>query len=127
MMTIRKINMIQGKSLVRFNDGRLFGLCTLLLLSFILLAGCGIRPTEEVQETVDVGANIPVFNDFQVFYDSNGGVKVFGYPLAEQYTDPHNDRLVQYFQRMRLEFDPSLEQIFFCRLGKWALSSPDEV
>lgn len=41
---------------------------------------------------------------FLTFYDQNGGLDVFGYPISEPLVE--NGRIVQYFQRTRLEWHP---------------------
>ena len=44
------------------------------------------------------------------YWQSNGGVAVFGYPLSEAFTEksPTDGKsyLVQYFERQRLEYHP---------------------
>jgi len=41
---------------------------------------------------------------FLTFYDQNGGLDVFGYPISEPLVE--NGRIVQYFQRTRMEWHP---------------------
>jgi len=41
---------------------------------------------------------------FLAFYDANGGQRILGYPITEPFYD--NDRLVQYFERARMEWWP---------------------
>jgi hypothetical protein len=43
---------------------------------------------------------------FLDFWRANGRVKVFGYPISEEMIE--NDRVVQYFERVRLEYHPEL-------------------
>jgi hypothetical protein len=46
---------------------------------------------------------------FKVFWDSNGGLDFFGFPISEPFTEAFEDgttRTVQYFQRARLEQHP---------------------
>jgi hypothetical protein len=43
---------------------------------------------------------------FLNFYDSNGGLDIFGYPITEFTLE--NGRIVQYFQRARMEWHPEL-------------------
>jgi hypothetical protein len=43
---------------------------------------------------------------FLNFYDRNGGLDIFGYPITEFITE--NNRIVQYFQRARMEWHPEL-------------------
>lgn len=41
---------------------------------------------------------------FKKFWEANGGVAIFGYPISEEFTE--NGRTVQYFERARFEFNP---------------------
>jgi len=43
---------------------------------------------------------------FLAFFDAQGGVDIFGYPITEFFSE--NGRFVQYFQRARMEFYPDL-------------------
>lgn len=49
---------------------------------------------------------------FRYFWQSRGGVAVFGYPISEEFfeVNPANgqERLVQYFERARFEYHPEL-------------------
>jgi hypothetical protein len=42
---------------------------------------------------------------FAEFWTVNGGLKIFGYPMTEEFTDEHG-RTVQYFERARFELHP---------------------
>lgn len=39
---------------------------------------------------------------FRTFWEANGGVNIFGYPITEEYVAP-NGRITQYFERARFE------------------------
>ncbi len=41
---------------------------------------------------------------FKDFWDANGGLAAFGFPISEEFTE--NGRTVQYFERARFEFNP---------------------
>lgn len=45
---------------------------------------------------------------FRTFWQTNGGIRAFGYPIGEPKVDPKG-LLVQYFERVRLEAHPELE------------------
>jgi hypothetical protein len=45
---------------------------------------------------------------FLNFFDANGGVAVFGYPISDYGPENGNGRIVQYFQRGKLEWYPEL-------------------
>lgn len=42
---------------------------------------------------------------FKEFWERNGGLAVFGYPISEEFTE--NGRTVQYFERARFEYNPN--------------------
>lgn len=42
---------------------------------------------------------------FKEFWEANGGLAAFGYPISEEFTE--NGRTVQYFERARFEFNPT--------------------
>jgi hypothetical protein len=47
---------------------------------------------------------------FKTFWDKNGGLAAFGYPLTEEFSEfiqtQNVTKTVQYFERVRLEYDP---------------------
>jgi hypothetical protein len=45
---------------------------------------------------------------FFSFFDNNGGAELFGYPISEYGPENGTGRIVQYFQRARLEWYPEL-------------------
>jgi hypothetical protein len=45
---------------------------------------------------------------FLNFFDRNGGVETFGYPIAEYGSETGKGRIVQYFQRAKMEWYPEL-------------------
>jgi hypothetical protein len=47
-----------------------------------------------------------VCDEFLGFYETRGGVEIFGYPLTEAFYDPTRGLQVQYFQRARMEWHP---------------------
>ncbi|MGD8584844.1 MAG: hypothetical protein PVH65_02920 [Chloroflexota bacterium] len=93
--------------------------CVLLLL---LLVGCAIAtPTP----TADSGKRngLPIAPEFQSFYQENGGLRLFGFPISEAYKDADSDRLIQYFQRLRLEYDSVQNEVLVSPLGQWAVTA----
>jgi hypothetical protein len=40
---------------------------------------------------------------FRSFWERNGGLPIFGYPLTEEYYRKADGRIVQYFERARFE------------------------
>jgi len=45
---------------------------------------------------------------FLSFFDNNGGLDVFGYPITEFVFENQSGRIVQYFQRAKMEWHPEL-------------------
>ncbi|WP_026370487.1 hypothetical protein [Kallotenue papyrolyticum] len=66
---------------------------------------------------------------FKAFWERNGGLPVFGYPLSEEFdefnVDRQQDLTVQYVERQRLEYHPDLAgtpyEVQLGRLGAWIL------
>jgi hypothetical protein len=61
----------------------------------------------------DTGHN--VCDRFLDFFHSRGGLEIFGYPITEQFVE--NGRLVQYFQRARMEYHPENPPAYHVQLG----------
>ncbi|MGW8319427.1 MAG: hypothetical protein ACWGPS_09295 [Candidatus Promineifilaceae bacterium] len=95
------------------------------VLAILLLAGCVVAGPAQPQPTAVAANGIPIASEFQAFYEQNGGVRIFGYPVAEPYGELKSGRLVQYFERMRLEFDPQSGAVQVTPLGAWALPPAD--
>jgi len=93
------------------------------LLALPLLAGCSLGQVLGSPDQTNGGEQIPVADQLDVFYQQNGGTRNFGYTLTEAF--PDGDMLVQYFQRMRLEYDLSRNDIFIAPLGEWAVPALD--
>jgi hypothetical protein len=92
----------------------------------LLLVGC---QAGSPSPAATVNFTIPVAPEFTNFYQTYGGDRIFGEPLAPAMTDPDTGRLVQYFTRMRLEFDGRLsdtqrpiDHVSIHPLGEWAYS-----
>lgn len=59
-----------------------------------------------------------VCGSFRQFFESRGGVEIFGYPLTVEFEDPAHDGLkVQYFQRSRIELHPENPEPYKVQLG----------
>jgi hypothetical protein len=59
-----------------------------------------------------------VCDEFLEFFESQGGVEIFGYPLTVAFEDPtHNGLRVQYFQRARMEWHPHNPEPYRVQLG----------
>jgi peptidoglycan/xylan/chitin deacetylase (PgdA/CDA1 family) len=43
---------------------------------------------------------------FRDYWNANGGLAIFGYPISEEFKDPNTGFTVQYFERQRFEYHP---------------------
>lgn len=68
----------------------------------------------------ETGHNL--LNGFRQFWDANGGIAQFGYPLTEEFTErnPADDRTytVQYFERARFEWHPESASVVLGKIGQ---------
>ena len=77
----------------------------LLLLSIVSTAGCpGIAQTEEAEGRLYPETGYTLARQFVHFYDRNGGILQFGYPITEARME--DGYLVQWTERQRLEYHP---------------------
>jgi hypothetical protein len=58
-----------------------------------------------------------VCEQFLEFYETRGGLEIFGYPLTEAFDDPARGLRVQYFQRARMEWHPYNPEPYRLQLG----------
>ena len=56
-------------------------------------------------------------DEFLIYYDTRGGLEIFGYPLTEAFVDPVRSLRVQYFQRARMELHPDEPEPYRVLLG----------
>ena len=96
---------------------RIFLVTCLLALGFLLVA------PSSAQQSGPVCADVQFFpesrhnvcDQFLAYFQSRGGAEIFGYPITEQFLE--NGRLVQYFQRARMEHHPELSAAYQVQLG----------
>ena len=65
---------------------------------------------------------------FRWFWEHNGGLMIFGYPLTDEFTDPETGLVVQYFERARFEYHPENDDpytVLLTRLGAEALEAQE--
>ena len=66
-------------------------------------------------------------NGFKQFWDANGGMARFGYPLTEEFTErnPADDRMytVQYFERARFEWHQDTSSVTLGTIGQEAFNA----
>ena len=102
------------------------GLYMMVLLIILFATGCVTSQSNPFQKSVAQEIGIPIATEFLAFYEGNGGAQIFGNPLADAYIESIEGRLVQYFQRMRLEVDPFENRVVITPLGQWAMPDPAE-
>ncbi|MBK9714848.1 MAG: hypothetical protein IPO81_26665 [Kouleothrix sp.] len=75
-----------------------------LLAVAALLLGVAAAPARAATDVTYVAATGHyVRGVFRDFWDKNGGLMNFGFPLTEEYIDPATSRVFQYFERARFE------------------------
>jgi hypothetical protein len=89
-----------------------------------LLAGCGAEP--ETAPTAVAPNGIPVAAEFQAFYEAYGGRNVLGDPVTEFFAAAGEERPLQYFQNIRLEYDAATDGVIITPLGAWELAGLHE-
>jgi LPXTG-site transpeptidase (sortase) family protein len=94
---------------------RLLLFIVLLTLLLPAAAGANTRAGEPVYFP-ETGHTLAY--SFRAFWDGNGGLAMFGYPITEVYLE--EGRPVQYFERARLEWHATLPQVLAGHLGRWA-------
>jgi hypothetical protein len=92
------------------------------ILLLVLLAGCALATPTPVAE-VSNSSGLPIAPEFQAFYQENGGLQVFGFPITESYLDADSGHLIQYFQSLRLEYDRAQNEVLLTPLGQWAVAA----
>lgn len=76
-------------------------LLTILVLTVMIPQTLPVRAATEILYVPETGHYVRgVFRDF---WDNNGGLANFGFPITEEYIEPANGRVVQYFERARFE------------------------
>ncbi len=110
--------------------------CIVAIFALVLLAGLPVRSTTAAEAICFNG--VPGINDcisgrFREYWEQNGGLAVFGYPLtpAQRETTAAGTFLVQYFERQRFELHPENAapydvllgllgaEIYGSRVGDW--------
>jgi len=64
-----------------------------------------------------------VSGPFRLFWEMNGGVELFGYPITEQFESANQKRVVQYFERARFELKEGANQAPTVELGLLGLET----
>ncbi len=99
------------------NVRRISGLVGALLVGLLLLTPVHAQPSPPPCERSEFFPQTghSVCDRFLDFFQTRGGVEIFGYPITEQFIE--NGRLVQYFQRVRMEHHPENPPPYQVQLG----------
>jgi hypothetical protein len=97
--------------------GQILLIGIILTLGFLLVAPSFAQRSVPVCDTVEFFPETAhnVCDQFLAFFNARGGAEIFGYPITEQFEE--NGRLVQYFQRVRMEHHPELSPVYHVQLG----------
>jgi hypothetical protein len=83
-------------------------LVLLMLLAALMLTATLAGPARAAGEPRYIAATGHYLSGiFQAFWDANGGLQNFGYPITDEYIDASSGRVFQYFERARFERDTS--------------------
>jgi hypothetical protein len=101
--------------------GRIHWLCVLALLATSTPQASAQRRAQTAVRCFGVpGVTNCIGGRFLQYWESNGGLSVFGYPLTpeRQETTPDGTFTVQYFERNRFELHPELPRPYDVALGR---------
>lgn len=86
-----------------------------LVASWMLLAY--YRSSQPVTES-ETGTGIPVAVPMLSFYEAHGGAKILGYPVSDYFQETQFGPWVQYFQNIKLEYNPTNGVLAVSDLGR---------
>src|SRR5438045_4701157 len=97
----------------------------LALVAALLLGGLAAAPARAATDVTYVSATGHYLRGvFRDFWDKNGALANFGYPLTEEYIDPKTNRVYQYFERARFErAQPGATNVDLGLIGRELLGS----
>jgi hypothetical protein len=91
-----------------------------ILVGMLPLAGSGFSAVHAQTDTSQVyypQTGHFLGGEFRVFFEQHGGVRAFGYPVTDQYIRSWDSRIVQYFERARIERVDEPGQPPYLKLG----------
>jgi hypothetical protein len=91
---------------------RILAICAIIGANFLLPHSIhGQTPT--VRYFPETGHSVR--GEFLEFFEAQGGLAVFGYPLTDEFTQ--DGRRIQYFQKVRMEWHPEFSEPYNVQLG----------
>jgi L,D-transpeptidase catalytic domain len=81
-------------------------------------AAIGYAPFARVEEPPSGSRYFPetghtIWGEFRTFWQKRGGLEIFGFPISEEFNENGNGRVVQLFERAKLEYYPEDMSGFF--------------
>ncbi len=120
----RIVGTSKGKEMGREKHPRFATIITLLLIGALLLPTSFARARPEPQPSFPEGdfryfdqTGHYVRGPFLTFFDTRGGLRIFGYPQTEYFYDADLGLYVQYFDNARMEWHPNNPQPYKVQLG----------
>jgi hypothetical protein len=77
----------------------------LVLLAVMLLTAMPAAPTQAQGKIYFPQTGHFLGGAFRSFWERNGGVEIFGFPVSEEFVQNRDGRVAQYFERARFELD----------------------
>jgi hypothetical protein len=88
----------------RCMSGRRIWMRSLIIVVALALGGLVAPPAGAATDALYVKATGHYMRGvFRDFWDKNGGLENFGYPVTEEYSDQRSGKIYQYFERARFE------------------------
>jgi len=94
-------------------------LIVIVMAAALVSSVSAAHPQQTLDEPCDYFADTGhyVCDEFLEFFETRGGVDIFGYPLTKAFEDPTRGLRVQYFQRARMELHPYNQAPYKVQLG----------
>lgn len=90
-------------------------LVAVIVLFVALVSTVSAAPPAQTASRTFPQTGQTVAGEFLTFFDKNGGVAIFGYPITGEIVE--SGKTVQYFQRARLEWHPTNASAYRVQLG----------
>ncbi len=78
---------------------------TLVMVALVVFAALPAAPTQAQGKVYFSQTGHFLGGAFRSYWERNGGVEIFGYPVSEEFYQKRDGRIAQYFERARFELD----------------------